>query len=319
MQDHPQSEVLVLLSAYNGETFIGQQLDSILHQSYQGIDIVIRDDGSTDHTNTILAEYKKRYDNITIITGENLGCARSFWKLFEYAKTKGKDYSYYALCDQDDFWLEDKIAVAVDYLKKNQASSETPLLYCSNLTTTDANLNITGSMRTALPEVENKAQSLVESFATGCTMVFNRKLLTLATSYQVEHLAVHDLWLFHTCMFLGKIHYDPKAYILYRQHGNNAIGSKTTFFQRLRSKFKSFKTLGRQHFREEEAKELLQAYGSLLSAEDRHLLTILATYRHCLRYRIGWLFGILPEAKGMRMSNFKDNFFLKIRILIGKV
>ena len=319
MQEHFTSDVLIMLSSYNGEAYIRQQLDSILSQTYQGLDIVVRDDGSTDNTCVILSEYEKKYDNITVIYGENIGCAMSFWKLLEYAVHKRSIYSYYAFCDQDDYWMEQKIASAVDKLKKEALSEKKAMLYCSNLKIADRKLNIIGSMRNNLPEVNNKAKSLVESFATGCTMVFNRQLLELATYYQVQHLAVHDLWIFHTCMFLGKIVYDPNAYILYRQHGNNAIGSKTSLSQRLQSKLKSIKNIGNQHFREEEAKELIRAYSSQLSSEDLRLISILATYRHRLFYRIGWLLSILPETKGMRMTSRKDNFFLKIRILFGKV
>lgn len=306
-----------MLSSYNGEAFIAQQFDSILNQTYRNIDIVVRDDGSSDGTRAILAEYEKKFGNITVLTGENIGCTRSFWELLQYAKQKKEFYSYFAFCDQDDFWLDDKIATATDYLINTDFSQ--PCMYCSNLTLTDSHLNIIGTMRTDMPEVGNKAKALVESFATGCTIVFNRRLLELATSYAVQNLPVHDLWIFHTCMFLGNIHYDSTAHILYRQHGNNEIGAKFTFSQRLHSKMKSVKTLRNQHFREIEARELLKAYGSLLSKEDYTLINIVATYRHRPLYRLGWFFNLLPAAKNIKMTRFIDNFFLKLRILIGKV
>ena len=306
-----------MMSSYNGEAFIAQQIDSILNQTHQDIDIVVRDDGSSDSTLAILAKYERENDNFSVLAEENRGCTGSFWELLQYARQKKGGYAYFAFCDQDDVWLEDKIAVAIDCLAK--ADSSLPCLYCSNLILTDARLNRTGTMRTDMPEVGNKAKALVESFATGCTFVFNGRLLELATSYAAQALPLHDLWIFHTCMFLGHIHYDPTSHILYRQHGNNEIGAKSTFPQRLRSKMKSVKTLRRQHFREIEARELLKAYGHLLSKEDCALIDVVATYRNRPLYRLGWFFNLLPVARNIKMTRFIDNFFLKLRILIGKV
>lgn len=317
MHKNSNTRVLVMVSSYNGEAFVAQQIDSILNQTYQNIDIVVRDDGSSDGTPAILAKYEKENGNITVLTGENQGCTRSFWELLQYARQKKDFYAYFAFCDQDDVWLEDKIAVATDCLTKTDPSQ--PHMYCSNLILTDARLNRTGTMRTGIPEVGNKAKALVESFATGCTFVFNRQVLELATSYTAQVPPLHDLWIFHTCMFLGHIHYDPTPHILYRQHGNNEIGAKSTFSQRLRSKMKSVKTLRHQHFREMEARELLKAYGRLLSKEDYALINAVATYRNRPLCRLGWFFNLLPVARNIKMTRFTDNFFLKLRILIGKV
>ena len=318
VQDEKNPKVLVLLSAYNGETFIGSQLDSLLCQTQENVDIVVRDDGSADGTRTILASYQEKHDNITVISGENVGVAHSFWYLLQYA-VQQRDYAYFALCDQDDYWEREKIAVAVDWLEKSDGTM--PCMYCSNLKITDAELNVIGLMRDDIPEAHNKAKSLVESFATGCTMVFNRQLLELATAKPVKKLVLHDLWLFQSCMFLGRIYYDPHAHILYRQHQKNEIGAKFTRMQRLRSKMKSIRLFfdEQQRFREIEAINLLDAYQDSLSETDRQLIDIVASYRHRLHYRLGWAFGLLPASRNIRMTKLVDNFFLKIRILLGKV
>ena len=51
-----EKKVTVLLSAYNGEKYIGEQIDSILNQTYQNIEIYVRDDGSKDKTVEVLKE-----------------------------------------------------------------------------------------------------------------------------------------------------------------------------------------------------------------------------------------------------------------------
>ena len=54
-------KVAVIMSTYNGERFVAEQLDSILNQTYSNIEIVVRDDGSKDNTVNIIKEYQKKY------------------------------------------------------------------------------------------------------------------------------------------------------------------------------------------------------------------------------------------------------------------
>ena len=58
--DNGNKRVLILLSTYNGEQYLAEQLDSLLSQTYKAIDIAIRNDGSTDNTLSILSEYQKK-------------------------------------------------------------------------------------------------------------------------------------------------------------------------------------------------------------------------------------------------------------------
>lgn len=113
--------VNVLLSAYNGERYIKQQIDSLLNQDYGNTEIYARDDGSTDGTVGILRSYEDR--GLThLITGENLGYGASFLTLL---RDSGRA-DYYAFCDQDDIWKSDKISRAVKVLE-NFRSGRSPL------------------------------------------------------------------------------------------------------------------------------------------------------------------------------------------------
>ena len=73
--------IQILMSTYNGEKYIRTQLNSILEQEYQDFDLLIRDDGSTDHTREIIKEYAENYPNITWYAGENLGVQKSFFDI----------------------------------------------------------------------------------------------------------------------------------------------------------------------------------------------------------------------------------------------
>ena len=133
--------VQVLLSTYNGETYLKQQLDSILNQKNVAVKLFVRDDGSSDGTVDILRAYAALHDNICYLCGENCGVVASFFRLFELSDP---DVDFYALSDQDDVWDEDKLSIACQKLeqmrkskspkkKKNDSQIRTfatPLLYC---------------------------------------------------------------------------------------------------------------------------------------------------------------------------------------------
>ena len=76
-------KVAVLISTYNGEKYLKEQLDSILNQTYKDIDICIRDDGSKDDTIKIIRGYMQEYQNIKLEEGKNLGFLASFYSLLE--------------------------------------------------------------------------------------------------------------------------------------------------------------------------------------------------------------------------------------------
>ncbi|HCC6003082.1 glycosyltransferase, partial [Escherichia coli] len=78
--------VAILLSTYNGEKYLEEQLDSLLLQSYQDFVVYIRDDGSSDRTVNIINQYVMK-DNrfINVGNSENLGCAASFINLLRNA------------------------------------------------------------------------------------------------------------------------------------------------------------------------------------------------------------------------------------------
>ena len=126
-------KVQILMSTYNGEEFVREQLDSILAQSYPDVDILIRDDGSQDDTFVILKEYEERHSNIRAYQGENIGVNKSF---FELLRKSNQEAAYIGFCDQDDYWLPEKIEKAAEQLERLDG----PALYCSAKTLVDENL-----------------------------------------------------------------------------------------------------------------------------------------------------------------------------------
>ncbi len=219
-------KVQVLLSTYQGEQFLEEQMESLLGQTWKNLEILVRDDGSKDNTQKILEHYSEKYDNIRYYPGKNVGVAKSFFELL-----KKSDAEFVAFCDQDDVWLENKIEAAVDRLKKEKG----PALYCSNKILVDRNLcPMKKQNQTQLrPGFGN---AVVECICTGCTAVLNRELADILSARLPEHAILHDWWTYLAASYVGSVIFDSHAYILYRQHGQNVVGAKGGFWGAVQSK-----------------------------------------------------------------------------------
>ena len=209
--------VLVLLSSYNGERFIKEQLNSLLNQTMNTF-ILIRDDGSTDNTVSIIREYIKKYNNIRLIEGNNIGYIASFNNLI--CNNLVDEYEWLAFCDQDDVWLDRKLEVAVSRLKK-EFDDETPNLYTSALTLVDENLKVIGKAEKT-PE-RNLRPALLYDIA-GCTCVFNHATAVMYRKGINDSMIAHDRQLYCVCYYMGNVYVDTNSYILYRQHSTNTTG-----------------------------------------------------------------------------------------------
>lgn len=221
-----KEKVQILLSSYQGEQFLKEQLDSLLKQSWKNLEILIRDDGSTDGTRKILEDYSGKYEHIKYFPGENIGVTKSFFELL-----KKSDAAYVAFCDQDDIWLEHKVEAAVRKLKKETG----PALYCGNKILVDRSLSPMKkqSRRSLKPGFGN---AVVECICTGCTAVMNRELADILTARLPEYAILHDWWTYLAASYTGKVIFDPHPYILYRQHEGNVVGAKGGFWGEVQSK-----------------------------------------------------------------------------------
>ncbi len=111
-------KVNILMSTYNGQQFLAEQIRSIQEQSYIDWTLFIRDDGSSDRTREIIKDFVEQDQRIHFIdveTDENLGVIKSFHRLVHYDTA-----DFYFFSDQDDVWLPNKLEVS---LKKSTSLS----------------------------------------------------------------------------------------------------------------------------------------------------------------------------------------------------
>lgn len=228
MDNIQNKSVLVLISTYNGEKYLKEQLLSIFSQQEVNVHLLIRDDGSFDMTLKILNEFALEYSNITVLYEENVGCAMSYNRLMSYSLNSLPQYNYYAFCDQDDIWDDDKLICAINYLEEK---NENPLrLYTSSYRVVDNQMKFKYIQSFNYKHTLGEALMMLNTL--GCTMVFTKSLMEQAVKigkveeYNFLTSPNHDGWLYLTAMVLNSyIYYDNESHINYRQHENNVVGA----------------------------------------------------------------------------------------------
>lgn len=208
--------VTVVLATYNGEKYLREQLDSLLRQKGVQVKILARDDGSSDGTTAILTEYKEK-GLLEWYTGEHINVQKGYLNLLKNAP----DSDYYAFCDQDDVWDDDKLLIAVAELENLPADK--PSIYYCGQRLVDENLKLISTHKISADR--NPHTNFLISNVAGCTAVFNKVLLDAVNSAEPDFILMHDSWIFKVCLALGGSYVaDPSAHISYRQHGNNVAG-----------------------------------------------------------------------------------------------
>jgi len=209
-------ETAVIISTFNGEKYIEEQLDSILTQEYRDMDIFIYDDGSTDSTYEIIRRYEAENENVHIAeSGKKYGYPKCFIELLRQVE----GYRYYAFSDQDDVWYPTKLKNAVETLKR--VKKDVPLLYYTAVDYCDSNLNHIRSSRFAGKDTEVRRISfqtlLFGGEAMGMTYVFNEKAReALLKANQKE--TFKDWFLKLYCSLYGGVIYNPVPSANYRRH-----------------------------------------------------------------------------------------------------
>lgn len=209
-------KVNIALATYNGEKHIRKQLDSLLAQTYENIDIYIRDDGSTDATVEVVKEYmetNKSSKRIILLDNGNvnLRCPKSFYEIIR----KCDEADYYSLCDQDDIWYPNKVKWAVEKLE--QERKDQVLLYYSACDYSDDQ----GNLIRKSPVQKKKLRMedvLYYTPGSGFTIVFNERTRKELLLDVVPGKELHDRWLIRGAACFGKVIYDERCTASHIRH-----------------------------------------------------------------------------------------------------
>lgn len=302
-----RTNVLVMMSTYNGEKYIKEQIESIFAQKNVNVSLLVRDDGSSDATIEILESYKKNGYRIDYYTGENLKPALSFLDLIFNVKDLDK-YEYYAFCDQDDYWLNDKLSIAVNSLAQMECGI--PLLYYGKTQLVDKDLKPFVSKRNTHVKSTTFQQAIICSNATGCTMCFNLHLMKIAQLYRPKQIMMHDGWMHKLCLAMGgRVFYDSEPHIYYRQHGGNVIGGTSSFVSRMLKHYSSFRN--RMQIRKKMVQELYKGYGDRMPEENKKLCELYINYDTSFVNKVKILF------LKTNLDNFRISLFFKLSIVLN--
>lgn len=249
------------MAAYNGEMYITEQIDSIINQSYENWELIIRDDDSTDTTVPIIEKYTLLDPRISILRdnlGNNGQCA-NFDSLMKYAieKYSGSTDVYYMFTDQDDYWKKDKLQVSLEAMLsiEDNFDKKEPILVYSNYevskTTLDnPSLVYTNDLNYSDKEIASRL--LVQNWVMGCTIIINRELLLLSAGIPAV-ADNHDNWIAVLCSLVGHLGYVSQPTMIHRLHFDNVTANVNTKKLRFRivrvlSRFKNNKELFKKRY-----------------------------------------------------------------------
>ena len=210
-------ELSVALCTYNGARYIGELLESIVHQTVPPGEIVARDDGSTDDTLAIVSEYAARYPAIrwdVVRNEERLGVRRNFEEAIR--RTSGR---YIALADQDDVWEPDKLEVLLRHMREKRVA-----LAHSDVSLVDREGRPIPAAGTGLPRERTLDDYVLgANNVIGCTCLFDSALKAYAFPFP-RYYFYHDQWLAIFACRHGGISREDRALVRYRLHGDNVVG-----------------------------------------------------------------------------------------------
>lgn len=296
-------KVTVLLSTYNGEKYLAEQLDSIMNQKDVKVRLLVRDDGSSDSTSSILNTWSEKME-LSWYSGNNLKPAKSFLDLLSNAG----ESSYYSFSDQDDYWLPEKLIAAIRALDN---CKDVPALYFCQTQLVDEKLNKKKSI--VINPYLTFGEALVYQFVSGCTMVFNSKLRDIVLSYKPSFVAMHDLWIYCIALAVGaKVIFDPQPHILYRQHENNVIGLSTNKYKEWKNRlFGLFDRKGNERY--EFAREIQQGYLSQMTVENRATIDTFIKAKTSIKYRLKLFFD-----DSFKCSDKKTYRLFKLAVILNR-
>jgi glycosyltransferase involved in cell wall biosynthesis len=274
------STVAIVMTTYNGEKYVGEQIESILDSNFQDFELYIYDDGSKDSTMSILRGYEAKYpDKIHAQQNDvNLGVTMNFLQALGRTTT-----DYIMFCDQDDYWKSNKISLTLKRMRniEVQQGKDEPIAVFTDAQVVNTDLSIIHNSFMTIshlnPTKTDLPHLLMENKLIGCTVMVNSALRRILQGHKLPKEAkFHDWWVGLIASSMGKIVYINEATLLYRQHGGNVVGG-TGFASYIKNRVH---TLQKQKDAilalERQAAEFLEIYEDIIPNKERDIIRCFA-------------------------------------------
>lgn len=224
--------VSVVIPTYNRARYIGETVESVLAQTYDNIEIIVVDDGSTDDTRRVLKPYQ---EHIIYIYQENQG--PSVARNTGIMKSTGP---YIAFLDSDDLWMPEKLEIQVAYLNEHP---EVGLVHCDFLLQVE---NPNGPVLKKWPYANNWPSGyvlpfmFVQSMIGTSSVVTRRECFDVAGLFDPRFFGPEDYHLWLRIARHYPITYLDKPLSIYRHHGENLTTNRVGLKREILSVVESF-------------------------------------------------------------------------------
>ncbi len=215
--------ISVVLAAYKGEKYIAEQVESILCQLSDEDELIISDDYPEGKTRVALSAITDSDRRVKYIYGKGQGLIKNFENALNNSKG---DYIF--LSDQDDVWLEGKVAAVMTEFE-NGAD-----VVMHDAVITDALLNPTGERAFKLNSAGTGiVKNIIKNSYQGSCMAFKGDMKKHILPFP-DSIPMHDQWIGILGEKYGKVHLINHPYILYRRHTENASGGGSSLLQKIK-------------------------------------------------------------------------------------
>lgn len=300
-----QPKIAVCLAAYNGISYINEQLNSILLQRNVDVTVYVSIDLSSDGTNLWFEEFSRRDSRVKLLPYDQSfgGAAKNFFRLLRDVDFSVFDYVSFA--DQDDVWLHDKLIRHVKLIKENAAEG--------------VSSNVLAFWPDGKTKLIDKAQPqreldfIFESAGPGCTFLMTPWLVSEAKkllgdkSSVVNEVALHDWLVYAVCRASGRKWYiDSTPSLQYRQHDKNVVGANSG----IKPKLARLRKISNGWYRVEVLKVLAVTYQLSNNPKLLTISRLLGKMDFLSRVK---LLRFIPQARRKAL----DRIFLALMIIFG--
>lgn len=237
-------ECSVLMATYNGESYIIEQLESIMNQTYTIDEVIISDDNSTDNTVQIINEFIMKNNLVNwklIVNSENKGWRKNFIDLL---KESSKKIIFFA--DQDDIWKKNKIAIMREIMINNEDIS----VLMSDIEPIFGNGGVLAKHNTQYGKLLSVDKNLYKvirdksNFQTGrpgCTYCLREDIkFDIVDIFNLDNGNSHDGIAYHYALANNKLYLLKEKLIEYRLHQNSSFrkendNSEKKYFSKIKS------------------------------------------------------------------------------------
>ena len=204
-------KISIAMATYNGEKFIKEQVDSILPQLSKDDELVVSDDGSSDKTIEILANYKDK--RIKIFEGPDKGIKQNFGNAI--SKCNGE---IIFLSDQDDVWMKNKVSEVLKTFEEKKCDC---VVHDAIVFNSDDGSVIHPSFFKWRGSRAGKWKNIWKNSYIGCCMAFKAEMKKYILPIP-NNIEMHDQWIGILCEKHGESCFLDKKLVKYRRHSGNS-------------------------------------------------------------------------------------------------